>query len=89
MPKNIVKYSFNIKNWTIPEIRRFDTKIRKLLICNRMHHRKADIDRLYIPRNKGGMGIIQFELSCKKQTIGQHKYLTTATDWMLQLVLKS
>ena len=54
-----------------------------------MHHQKAHIDRLYIPRNKGGMGIIQFEWSCKKQTIGQHKYLTTATDWMLQLVLKS
>ena len=30
---------------------------------NRMHHPKADVDRLYIPRNEGGRGMIQLELS--------------------------
>ena len=29
--------------------------------------------------------MIQLELSYKTSTIGQHKYLTTTTDWMLQL----
>ena len=82
----VVTYSFNIINWTIPEIRRLDTKIRKLLTCNRMHHPKADVDRLYVPRNEGGRGMIQLELSYKTSTIGQHKYLATA-DWMLQLIL--
>ena len=83
----IVTYSFNIINWTIPEIRRLDLKIRKLLTCNRMHHLKADLDRLYIPRNERGNEIIQLELNYKTSTIGQHKYLTKTTDWMLQLVL--
>ena len=84
----IVTYSFNIINWTIPEIRRLDTKIRKFLTCNRMHHSKADVDRLYIPGNEGGRGMIQLEFSYKTSTISQHKYLTTTTtDWMLQLVL--
>ena len=41
----------------------------------------------FIPRNKGGRGMIQLELSYKTSTIGQHKHLTTITDWMLQLVL--
>ena len=54
----VVTYSFNIINWTIPEIRRLDTKIRKLLSCNRTHHLKPDIDRFYIPRNKGRKGMI-------------------------------
>ena len=45
----VVTYSFNIINWTIPEIKRLDLKIRKLLICNRMHHRKVGVDRLHIP----------------------------------------
>ena len=49
----VAAYSFNIINWTTPEIRRLDTKICKLLTCNRMHHSKADIDRLYIPTKKG------------------------------------
>ena len=49
-----------------------------------MHHRKADVDRLYIPRNEGGSGMIQLELSYKTSTTGQHKYhTTTTTDWML------
>ena len=39
-----VTYSFNIINWTTPEIRRLDKKICKLLIRNRMHHPKAYLD---------------------------------------------
>ena len=31
--------------------------------------------------------MIQPEFSYKISTIGQHKYLTTTADWMLQLVL--
>ena len=76
----VAKYSSNIINWTIPGIRGPDTKIRKLLTCNRMHHPKANVNRLCIPRNEGGRGMIQLELSYKRSTIGQHKYLTTTTD---------
>ena len=52
-----------------------------------MHYPKANVDRLYIPKNEGGRGMIQLELSYKTSTIGQHKYRTTTTDWVLQLVL--
>ena len=34
----VVTYSLNIINWTLPDIRKIDTKIRKLLTVNRMHH---------------------------------------------------
>ena len=62
-----------------------DIRIRKLMTCSRMHHPKADIDRLYIPRNEGGRGMMQLEQSLKT-TIGIQKYLETTKDWMLQLV---
>ena len=65
----------------MPKIRRLDTKIRKLLTRNRMHHPKADVGRLYIPRNEVGRGMMQLELSCKTSTIGHHKYLTTTADY--------
>ena len=45
-----------------------------------MYHSKPDVDRLQIPRAEGGRGMIQLELSYKKSTIGQHKYLTATTD---------
>ena len=38
-----------------------------------MHHPKADVDRLYIPRNKEWTGMIQLELSYKTSTIDQLK----------------
>ena len=34
-----VQYSFNVINWKLQDLRRIDTKIRKLLICYKMHHR--------------------------------------------------
>ena len=82
----VVTYSFNIVNWTLSDIKKMDTRIRKLMTCNRMHHPKADIDRLYIPRTEGGRGMIQLELSLKTTTIGIQKHLETTKDWMLQLV---
>ena len=63
-----------------------DTKIRKLMTCNRIHHPKADVDRLYIRRNEGGRGMIQLELSLKTTAFGLQKYLETIKDWMLQLI---
>ena len=51
-----------------------------------MHHPKSDVDRLYIPRNRGGRGMIQLELSYKTSTIGLCKYLESTQDWMLKLV---
>ena len=50
----VVSYSFNVVNWNLQEIKRIDRKIRKLMTLNRMHHPKADVSRMYIPRKDGG-----------------------------------
>ena len=51
-----------------------------------MHHPKADVDRLYLPRSSGGRGMIELETSYKTTTIGMQKYLKVSNDWMIQLV---
>ena len=51
-----------------------------------MHHPKAVIGRLYVPKNDVRRGTIQLELSYKTLSIVQQKYLAT-TDWMIELVL--
>ena len=51
-----------------------------------MHHPKADVDRLYLPRSSGGRGMMELETSYKTTTIGMQKYLTVSNDWMIQLV---
>ena len=40
----VVTYSFNIINWKMSEIKRLDTKTRKLLTIHRMHHPKAELN---------------------------------------------
>ena len=79
----VVTYSFTIINWSLAEIKKVDTKIRKLL---RMHQPKPDANRLYLPRKEGGRGLVQFELSLKTSIIGMDTYLNNTNDWILKLV---
>ena len=64
-----VKYSSHVVNWNVEEIKRTERKIQKLMTLNRMHHSKADVSRMSIPR-KGGRGITNLEMAYKATTIG-------------------
>jgi hypothetical protein len=46
----VLRYSFGIINWKIEKIRKIDRKTRNILTMYKMHHPKADIDRLYVKR---------------------------------------
>ena len=70
------------------EINRLDTKTRKLLTIHRMHHPKADVNRLYLPRRIGGRGLSKLETAHKSTTIGLETYLRNTDDALLQLVLQ-
>jgi hypothetical protein len=50
----VLRYSFGVINWRIEEIKQIDRKTRKMLTIYKMHHPKADIDRLYVKRKEGG-----------------------------------
>ena len=65
----VASYSFNVVNCNLEEIKRIDRKIRKLMTLNRMHHPKADVSRMYIPRKEGGRGMINLEMTYKTTTI--------------------
>ena len=84
----IVTYSFNIINWKQNELQKIDRKTRKMLTKERMHHPKADVDRIYLPRIQGGRGLTQLELTFKTTTIGLDAYLSRSDDRLLQLVKK-
>jgi len=65
----VLRYSFGIINWRIEEIKQTDRKIRKILKMYKMHHPKADIDRLYVKRKEGGRGLVQVEAAYKEEII--------------------
>ena len=84
----VITYSMNVINWQMNDIKKLDTKTRKLLTMYRMHHPKADVDRLYLPRSEGGRGLIQIELTYKITTAGLETYLRENKDSMMKLVLE-
>ena len=58
-------WKFNIKNWTLAEIKKMDNKIKILITCHRMHHFRAYTEILYIKWDNGRRGLVQLELTEK------------------------
>ena len=52
----------------------------------KVHHPKADKDRLYLPRKSGGRGLIQIERAYKTTTIGLNAYINNIGDKLLGMV---
>ena len=48
-----------------------------MLTMYKMHHPKADIDRLYVKRKEGGRGLVQAEAAYKVEIIDIAEYLNT------------
>ena len=54
----------------------------KFLTMAKMHHPKADVDRLYIPRKAGGKGLVHVEITYKTTIIGLNTYLSQQQRWL-------
>ena len=66
--------NLNIINWNLSEVMKIDSKTRKLITSNKMHHPKPDVDYLYLPRSSGGIGMTQLELSFKTCSFKMSEY---------------
>ena len=84
----LVTFSFNIVDWKMEEIRKLDRKTRKILTMERMHHPRADVDRTYLPRNRGGRGLIQLEIAYKIATISLDASFNAAKNDPLLVIAK-
>ena len=71
----VLRYSSGIINWKIEEIKQIDRKTRKMLTMYKMHHPRADTDRLYVKRKEGGRGLVKVEAAYKAEIINIAEYL--------------
>ena len=55
------RYSFGIVTWHQEERQKQDRKTRELLTIHGQHRPKADVNRLYFPRQQEGRGLMQLE----------------------------
>jgi hypothetical protein len=58
-------------------MKKINSKTKKMLTVYKMHHPKADIDRLYVKRKEGGRGLVEVEESYKIEIINIAEYHNT------------
>jgi len=71
----VLRYNFGIINWRTEEIKKIDRKTIKMLTLYKIHHPKADIDRLFVKRKEGGRELVQIEEAYKAEIINIAEYL--------------
>ena len=57
----LVRYSGPFLKWTRDELRQMDQRTRKLMTMHKALHPRDDVNRLYVPRKKGGRGLASIE----------------------------
>ena len=81
-----LQYSFGIVEWPQRDINKIDTEVRKLLIRGKLFYKDQSHDRLYLPRARGGMGLVEVDSSHKASVVSLAQYIQSSTDPYLRLV---
>ena len=68
---SLLRYGAGILNWNKNVLDEMDRKTRKIMTINKEFHPKNDVDRSYVPRSKGGRGL----LSCKSYIMTEENSL--------------
>ena len=55
----VVRYTARIIDWIQAELEDLDRKTKKLMSAYHALHPQSDVDRLYLPRQAGGRGLLQ------------------------------
>ena len=58
---SLLRYSAAFGSWRKSELQAINKKTRKLFTIYRALHPKSNVERLYIPRNEGGRGLMSTE----------------------------
>ena len=70
-----IQYSFGIIDWPQLEINKIDVLTRKLLVQYKIFYKDQSHARLYLPRAKGGMGLIEVDASHKATIVSLAQYM--------------
>lgn len=71
----VLRYSGGILDWTSDELKNLDRKTRKIMTINRTLHPRANVARLYLPRNEGGRGLKGAEQTIRTEEYGLSDYV--------------
>ena len=81
-----MRYVTGIIEWHQEELQRMDRKTRKLLTIYGSFHPRSDVDSLYVPRDKGGRGLMAIEETVRYEEQSLYKYVDGKVDDIMRTV---
>uniref|UniRef100_A0A2D4LXB3 Uncharacterized protein n=1 Tax=Micrurus spixii TaxID=129469 RepID=A0A2D4LXB3_9SAUR len=81
----VIRYTSGIVDWTQAELQAMDKKTRKIMTMNALHPH-SEIDRLYLPRQIGGHGMLQVHQIVEEEKRALEEYLKDNEEDALKLV---
>ena len=83
---SVIRYTAGILNWTKKELKEMDIRTRKMMTMAGTFHQKGDVDRLYLPRNEGGRGMISIEDCVLMEEKNLAKYIRECKERLIGVV---
>ena len=84
----VILYSYGVIDWKLDEIQNLDRMARKQLCMNQMLGKWADVDKIYLPCQEGGISLINLEKEYKAKMIGLQTYMVNKDDVQIKAVLR-
>ena len=81
-----VRYTAGIIKWNKEELDGMDWMTRKLLTMYGGFHPKSDVDRLYVPRSKGGRGLMSVIDIVREEEKQLDKYIQNSPEKIMKAV---
>ena len=84
-----MRYGAGTIKWNKEELQEIDRKSRKIMTMNKELHPRSDVARIYVPREKGGRGLISCESCVRTEENNLSWYVRNSEEALLRKVGES
>ena len=85
----ILRYSAGVVEWRSDELKELERKTRKMMTMHEVLHPKSDVDRVYLPKQNGGRGLISCEMCVKTEENNLAWYVRNLKERLMEVVRKT
>ena len=83
---SFISYEAGTIKWNKEKLQEIDRKSRKIMTMNKELHPRSDVARIYVPRKKGGRGLISCESCVRREENNLSRYVKNSEEVLLEKV---
>ena len=83
---SLMRYGAGTIKWNMEELQDIDMKSRNIMTMNKELHLRSDVARIYVPRKKGGRGLISCECCVRREENNLSWYVRNGEEVLLRKV---